>query len=548
MQDSFLKGLAHGLQTKDSWENCLWPAEFAEDTPECAYRFLMQCETWNEANREETTIPDKEYIRWLVWHWWDTRRLGEPLIIEKSRRIIVSWVLTILDVWDAGLKPASILIGAKKYEGETGSQGFVWRCWFVYDKLRSKFAHWPKLTKPNTLGNVTIHALEKLVFPNGSKIECVNSDGEAFRGAGTTRARAEELSSYAHASHTFGQAIVVCQGAPDRPGGHPVAVCNASPDPDWQDLKAGPDEQHTQEDWPRTPFGCEVYKTFSGARRCRIHYTADPEKRSAAWKARARVGIPDQEWNREMELDDRIYDGLPVYPTFVDKVHCPARFHKEKMPYIPGSMLIGGWDCGTAGLRLAFSLLQITPHSRQIQLLLEVAPWQPTSMEIMAPAVIETLRLHYPNLVHLIRHVGDQTVINHQGATSKSSYEVAMEHGITIKPASNNWHKRHSSVDWALSDMITETAPRFVVCQHLAPVAAEALRGGFQWKKNPHQAQTGAATVVMKPIKNMYSHIADAIQYGVMTAKSFIEQYSGQTTQYNRFDPDDMAFMEEIYG
>ena len=57
----------------------------------------------------------------------------------------------------------------------------------------------------------------------------------------------------------------------------------------------------------------------------RLHYTADPTKRSPEWKAEERRKYGEAEWNREMEIMWESLDGRPVYAD-----HWKAEFHTAK--------------------------------------------------------------------------------------------------------------------------------------------------------------------------------------------------------------------------
>lgn len=51
----------------------------------------------------------------------------------------------------------------------------------------------------------------------------------------------------------------------------------------------------------------------NGFRVYRLHYTADPKKRTPEWKSKESAGLPKNEWNREYEIDFSSFTGKPVF-------------------------------------------------------------------------------------------------------------------------------------------------------------------------------------------------------------------------------------------
>jgi hypothetical protein len=520
--------LARGAE--ESQSGCLWPAPYSEDTPEAAYRFITECcKTCEDTSLFPLGIPPKDYIRWVVWHWWDTKRLGEPLVFWKSRRLIISWLLRALDVWDTGRRPASVVIGANGYEGKNGSKQFVWRCWFIYNQLRVDFPEW-RLPEPYTQGNTDAREIDSLHFKTGSNITAINSAGSSFRGSGASRAECEELNEYQYVAHTWGQAITVCQAPPGETNGHAIAVCNTSPNTEWQEIKSRAKDQ-PENNWLEAPVGCAAWISNSGARVLDIHYHCDPEKRTTQWRVTTSKGVPIREWMREMEKDESIYDGEPVYRDYDDKVHCPAALIYNDIPIVPGSTYIGGWDCGNT-LQPAFVLDQVTPGrpaERQVHTLLEiVAPGE--AMETFAPLVFNTLVQMFPTIWDEVYHVGDQTVTTRQGNNKQSAQDVARRHGIYIHPMSNQWAGRVGAVVWLLCSWIdqsdpdpTKWTPRYYVSGKNCPVLHAGFKGGYRLAIAPRGDTSGPGRILTMPLKNDFSHVHDAKQYAAMKIRELIE-------------------------
>ena len=76
----------------------------------------------------------------------------------------------------------------------------------------------------------------------------------------------------------------------------------------------------------------------------KLHYTADPAKRTDEWKRKARFGMDAKAWLTEMEMSWQTYAGEPVYGTeFARDVHILS---EEFQPDPEYPQLLRGWDFG----------------------------------------------------------------------------------------------------------------------------------------------------------------------------------------------------------
>lgn len=77
-----------------------------------------------------------------------------------------------------------------------------------------------------------------------------------------------------------------------------------------------------------------------------VHYTADNERQSHAWRTTAREGYATESaWNQEQELDFSSWHGLPVYMGFSPELHIAT----ESIKWLGRTdwPMIRGWDIGT---------------------------------------------------------------------------------------------------------------------------------------------------------------------------------------------------------
>jgi len=259
---------------------------------------------------------------------------------------------------------------------------------------------------------------------------------------------------------------------------------------------------------------------LNGALLMRIHYSADEEK-DEVWAKAKRAKTPEREWRREMELDETVHDGEPVFADYIDKFHCP--WDRTPLPLVKGATYIGGWDCGQT-LIPAFVLLQITPRPWQVQAILEVVSPGAEPMETFAPRVMMALIKRLPGRWDEVEHWADQTVTTPSGANGETAQQNAKKKGFRLRPASNEWSGRYGGVTWMLADRLDAGEPRYIVDGFHCPV----LRSGFQGAYKLDVTQQGDAVgpgrvLANKPLKDSFSHVHDGNQYACARAKKLIQ-------------------------
>lgn len=204
--------------------------------PEGAYKFLTECcWTYNEADQSVELIPKMDYIEWVVREWWEGKDLGQAVIIEKSRRLIMSWVLRGLELHMMGLGRTKGVIAGLNYPK---AAEHVWRIWWLYEQLRTKRYDMKLDPGEKWGGNPGRMQLDTVMLPNGSTVEKLNQEGESFQGAGFGFVTMEEFSLYKDPEYMMGQAQFVTQGKAGGRGGHVTIVTNASPNAEWRGIKA----------------------------------------------------------------------------------------------------------------------------------------------------------------------------------------------------------------------------------------------------------------------------------------------------------------------
>lgn len=259
----------------------------------------------------------------------------------------------------------------------------------------------------------------------------------------------------------------------------------------------------------------------NGVRYVAMHYTADEEKRGD-WASKARVGVDFREWQREMELDEAVWDGQPVYPNYDDPRHCPAKFRETGIPIVNNSIYFGGWDAGQT-LTPAFVLIQVTMRPFQVHVLHEVVSSGGEPMETFCPRVMSHIMQRLPGCWNEVRHYGDATIIQRSGSNGTTAQGEAAKHGVDIQPVSNEWQARYGAVTWLLSRDINERTPGFMLDALGCPTLRQGFQGAYRYKTSPSGDVSGPGAVVLMPAKNSYSHVHDALQYPAIRIREMID-------------------------
>lgn len=161
-------------------------------------------------------IPDYPYLREV-----DAALLTCPhLLIEKSRRMLLTWTVLAYDLWLAagGQDPRwpelahssgnrKIILAARKLEGENGSADFLSRIRFIYDQFedRGLREQWPEFP--------TIQwRFDRATCSNGTVISAVAQGEHQLAGSGVTFVHAEESARWEEQRASISSALQTLTG------------------------------------------------------------------------------------------------------------------------------------------------------------------------------------------------------------------------------------------------------------------------------------------------------------------------------------------------
>ena len=110
---------------------------------------------------------------------------------------------------------------------------------------------------------------------------------------------------------------------------------------------------------------------------CKLHYTADPSKRSGEWRKKTSEGLSLRAWQREYEISWTSPEGEPVVPEF------DANFHVRDTAITRDSKLLRFWDFGAVSPVVLFG--QLSPYG-QVLIHRELCPFN-TPLDQLLPTV-----------------------------------------------------------------------------------------------------------------------------------------------------------------
>lgn len=235
----------------------------------------------------------------------------------------------------------------------------------------------------------------------------------------------------------------------------------------------------------------------------RVHYTADRKKRSAAWKAEARAGIPFAEWMREYEINFSSFHGVPVYADSFSK-----HFHvsQESLKWAMEAPVVRGWDFGLDVLGMACVFTQLLTNSRLFVYNELLA--SDSDIYTFCEAVRRYSLEWFPGCRKFFDIVDPSGFNRDARSRGKKSYCDALRSELGAKPIPGEVSpaKRIQAVTKYLSTNV-RGLPKLVLDGENVPTLVEGFTGGyhFAYVKN-------SSDVKDTPEKNEFSHVHDALQ------------------------------------
>jgi|SRR5665647_353438 len=239
----------------------------------------------------------------------------------------------------------------------------------------------------------------------------------------------------------------------------------------------------------------------------RIHYTADPDKRTAEWMAGAKIGMTLQGWKKEMEIDPTIKLGKAWYPEF------RYDFHVAKEPLTPiyGRPMVSGWDYGLTPATL------FGQTTAKAQLCILYPELQSFDHGILAHGrvVKSEMATYFPG--YTFTHFGDPAGNQRAQTDEKTANQILRdEHGITVLPGPVSFETRDNAIRKLLTMTTPDGQPMLLIDPRDSWLIG-AFTGGYHRKEV-------AGRFLEDPEKNEYSHIMDCLGYIASMVYTVVER------------------------
>jgi len=256
-------------------------------------------------------------------------------------------------------------------------------------------------------------------------------------------------------------------------------------------------------------IGIETRTSKSGILVVRCHYTADEDKRTPEWLAKAKVGLPERQWKREYEIDWTIAEGMPIYADFNRDIHVA----KEPLMILKDKAMYRGWDFG---LQPACVWCQMDSMGR-LNVLRELVTWDGRG-EQKAQSIdqlLEPVIILGNELVRFERHdwwdYADPAGTQRAQTDERTAFEIMRLKKVFPVAGPMTFQARQAS----MNDILTRTIggrPKILIDPSCTMII-EGLQGAYKFRQ--YGSTTVTYTNKLECEKNAWSHIINALEYVV---------------------------------
>ena len=455
-----------------------------------------------------------EYLEFLTAVWLKHKYV----VVPKSRRMFCSWNFISLYLHDTIFNPGRLNGFVSKKEDDSGE--LVSRAEFIYNHI----PEWriPKALLPPILNGKMSKQPPTLSFESiNSKIQGYPQGSDQLRQFTFSGLLFDEWAFWELAQKSYSSAKPTLDG-----GGRLTGISSRSPGflkkivfdrIDSQDL--------TFREVPPVPVktpleGVEVWKNPGNKFVVvDLHYSANPAKRSKAWRDEIKNSMPIRDYMMEYEKSWQTYEGKPVYEDFQKAIHTT----KETIEPEPGLPLLLGFDFGLTPACLLGQLV-----GNQLRILEEFIEADGSILKL-APVIWKHLRVNYEpwasnadeSIISFVDPAGFQRA---QTDAKTCAGILRQENFKKIIPGPVNWEARRQAVENFLV-RLTKQGPGLLISDKHCPILVEGFMGGYQYPSKAIEIEPAK----IAPLKNKFSHVADALQYLCAGAAAKQKQYTGQS-------------------
>ncbi len=474
------------------------------------WAFLSECVfTRDPADKKQPikAFPkDWQYLRLYCLIWQKYKFLAVP----KSRRMFMSWENIGLYLWATIFYPGQDFAFVSKKEDDSAE--LVKRAEFIFDHIpESKI---PKRLLPKKETKAKPPAL---IFPEiNSKIQGFPSGADQLRQFTFSGILGDESAFWDDAQKFYSAAFPTLEG-----GGRMTLISSRSPGFfqrivfDQLDNQDPINEELTP---PKGyPLGDDSVITWMNPKNkffiFDLHYTANPNKQGAGFKEAIKSSMPIKDFNVEYERGWEAFEGRPVFEDYAKGRH-ESPYAQEPQLGLP---LLLGWDFGLTPAAVVAQL-----QEGRLLILREYVA-EHSSIEKFFPRVMSDLLQRFPewreskrDFIHYIDPAG---LAEAQTDQRTCAGIMAAAGARNIFPGPVDWESRRKAVEYFLL-RVTKEGASFQLHAPSAPKLSKGLAGAYVYPERYAELEPGKP----KPLKNEYSHVADALQYLCGGALSLIKR------------------------
>ncbi len=375
-------------------------------------------------DEHDTVNPYKKFPRKLMYRV--ILRATEEynnLFIEKSRQIMLTWIMAALYLHDAMYNQSrNIMFQSKKQED---ANDVIERCRVIYDHLvESRFPGLPIVESTGEKSGQTT----KMKFPSTkSTLRAIPQGGNIVRSQTLSRLLGDEIAFQPEASASYKAAMpsingggrAVWQSTPHGRVFNWMKIYAIDPETGYPKGKDKIDSARIREPaytpeqllnmdndkFDAIPFaelvacvpGMRFRINCDGIAVLRVHYSADPDKSPETtagkeWIAAARAAMSEEDWEQEMEINYDSFSGRPVIPKFQRDIFV------KSFEYDPSAKIYMGIDFGSEVCVACFAqYLPIVGYDfRQVRFIDEIM-LRNSDTVTLAKEILTLLKVNYEN-------------------------------------------------------------------------------------------------------------------------------------------------------
>lgn len=462
--------------------------------------FLTHCVKTRDPQDLEQSIkkfPDHKYLELLTRIWMRERLL----LVPKSRRMMLSWFGQAIFMHDAAYNVGRDIGFVSKKEDDADEA--ISRVEFMLKNLEMPKDLIPKYKRTYCLIEFTEMNSRIIGFPSGS---------DQLRSYGLSGILADEMAFWDMAPELYAASMPTIEG-----GGRFFGISSPAVGFFYKMVFDAIDAE-SSDDVNEDLIDVEIHRPMKGLRVWKNkkngfwvfepHWSCNPDK-DPKIQEQIKNSMPLEKYLQEYELKWKTFAGKGVYAdTYVPEKHV-SKTQLEPDLNLP---LILGFDFGLTPACLVCQLWgeKLVVFKEYVAFNMGLERFLKT---ILLPGLFNDFR-RWPDLKRDYIVVVDPAGFIRKDTDESKCSDLLADSGFSPEPGPVTWEERKGSVEHFLS-RFTKEGTCFLLNLTGVNYLKKGFEGGYHYGKNIVDIQPDAA----RPVKNMYSHIHDALQYVAWRAK-----------------------------